>query len=244
MSKNNKIKLNKTKPYFNIPIEGNAEAHRVWNTLFKENILELESTAHSLFLDGIKKLQIQEKSISKLNDLENIIKKKTGWVLTPTNTEYSTGDEWFDHFSKKSFLVTKYIRSKENLEYTPYPDSFHDIFGHLPFFTIPKYARIAHKLGIIYQKLKTKEDKQQLTNFWWYTFEFGLLKEKGELKVLGAGLMSSKGERKNAFSKNVILRPFNFEEIKNTEPSVHKFHKILFVIENLKQIEDAVNKWK
>lgn len=229
--------------YFNVPIEGNKEADEVWNLLFKKNIRELENQAHPLFLRGIKKLKMGHTAIPKLDELVKIIRKDAGWVLTRTDIEYSDKDHWFEHFSKKSFLVTKFIRSKKNLDYTPFPDAFHDIFGHLPFLCEKEYMEIAHKLGLIYQKSKTEEEKQQVSNFWWYAFEFSLMKHEGRLKAFGAGLMSSIGERRNAFSGNVNLTPFDREEMKNTSQSAHKFHKKLFVIESLEQIKDAVDNW-
>ncbi|MEK7588188.1 MAG: hypothetical protein AAB438_00020 [Patescibacteria group bacterium] len=235
-----------TKGYFNVPIEGNDEAHEVWNLLFSRNIRELEKNAHPLFLEGIKELNMDDRAVPKLNDLEKVIQEKVGWVLTPTDTEYSNADDWFKHFENKSFLVTKVIRSRENLDYTPFPEAFHDIFGHLPFLCSKEYMDIAHQFGVIYQELKTEEEKQQLSNFWWYTFEFGLMKDKttGELKAFGAGLMSSIGERNNAFSGKVELVPFNVDEMKNTSNSAHEFHQKLFIIDSLDQIKNAIDNWK
>jgi phenylalanine-4-hydroxylase len=102
---------------------------------------------------------------------------------------------------------------------------------------------LAHKLGILYKKAKTRKEKNEISNFWWYVFEFGLIKEGEVLKAFGAGLMSSKGEREHAFSKNVKLNKFNLKKIKSLPPSAHEFHKELFVIDSFEQIKDAVNNW-
>lgn len=233
-----------TKGYFNVPIEGNNEADEVWSILFNRNIEDLKNKAHSLFNQGLEYLSISSNHIPKLHELSFLIKNKTGWVLTLTDNEYSIEEDWFDHLSQKSFLITKVIRSRENLDYTPFPEAFHDIFGHVPFLCSEKYMKIVHKLAIKWNSLNTEEEKQKLTNFWWYVIEFGLMKENGEIKAFGAGLMSSFGERQNAFSNNVILRPFNVEEMKNTSISDHEFHKKLFIMDSLEQVENVIDKWE
>lgn len=230
--------------YFNVPIEGNPEADKVWGELFMQNIGDLDSQAHSLFMKGIKELGITEKQIPKLDHLNEIISKKIEWNLVPTKVEYSTSDSWFEHFNKKSFLVTDFIRSPDNMDYTPYPDTFHDRFGHLPFLCSEEYMDLAYKLGILYKEAKSEKEKNEVANFWWYVFEFGLIKEGEVLKAFGAGLMSSKGERDHAFSKNVKLNPFDLEKVKTLPPSAHEFHKELFVIDSFEQIKEAVDNWK
>src|SRR3989344_3953411 len=113
-----------TKGYFNVPIEGNTEANEVWKILFKKNINDLEQNTHSLFVEGIQTLSIEKNKIPDISKPQKKIFKKVGWKITPTDDEYSNADEWFKHLSNKSFLVTKVIRSKENLDYTPFPEAF------------------------------------------------------------------------------------------------------------------------
>ncbi len=243
--KNQNIKnLNKiTKGYFNVPIKGNSEADEVWNILFTRNFKDLENKGHSLFLNGLKELSIDEKHVPKLEDLHGKINQKTGWKLKPTDDEYSDSETWFQHLEQKLFLVTKVIRSKENLDYTPFPEAFHDIFGHLPFLVGERYVNLINKFALKYNALSSKESKQKFANFWWYVIEFGLMREGGEIKAFGAGLMSSFGERQHAFSDKVMLRNFDVIEMQNTAISDHEFHDKLFVIDSLDQVEQAVDDW-
>lgn len=232
-----------TKGYFNVPIEGNKEADEVWNILCTRNLKDLEEKAHSLFLEGLKELSIDRNCLPKLGDLYSKINQKTGWRLKPTDDEYSDSETWFQHLEQKLFLVTKVIRSKDNLDYTPFPEAFHDIFGHLPFLVDCRYVNLINKFALKYNSLLNQEMKQKFANFWWYVIEFGLIKENGEIKAFGAGLMSSFGERQHAFSTKVELRPFDVEEMQNTPISDHAFHNKLFVIESLDQVENAVDNW-
>ena len=179
----------------------------------------------------------------KLSDLHSKINKKTGWRLKPTDDEYSDSETWFLHLEQKLFLVTKVIRSKENLDYTPFPEAFHDIFGHLPFLVDERYVNLINKFAIKYNSLSSQEAKEKFGNFWWYVIEFGLMREGGEIKAFGAGLMSSFGERQNAFSDKVILRNFDVKEMQNTPISDHAFHDKLFVMDSLDQVEKAVDDW-
>lgn len=232
-----------TKGYFNVPIEGNEEADEVWNTLFLLNHTNLKDKAHSLFHKGIEELSLSPKNIPKLSDLQNTIFQKTGWTLVPTDNEYSGAEDWFFHLVRKSFPVTKVIRSRENLHYTPYPEAFHDIFGHMPFMCFPEYMNLVEKAAKVYLSLDSQEKKEEFWSFWWYTVEFGLMKEDGEIKAFGAGFMSSFAECNHAFSDKVTLVPFNVKEMRSTPISDHNLHNKFFVIESLNQIEEALDNW-
>jgi phenylalanine-4-hydroxylase len=91
-------------------------------------------------------------------------------------------------------------------------------------------------------KAATKEDKLKIANNWWYGIEFSFIKEDGVLKALGTGLVSSEGELNHALSDKVEKLPFDWDVIGKIDRSAHEFHTKLFVLENLKQLEDAVDK--
>ena len=90
---------------------------------------------------------------------------------------------------------------------------------------------------------KTEADRSKLVSLGWYGYEFGLIKENGEMKAFGTGLISSQGELENAFSENVLKLPYDAEIVSNTPISAHEFHKKLFVLENLDQLEEVVDRW-
>jgi phenylalanine-4-hydroxylase len=139
-------------------------------------------------------------------------------------------------------MITEYIRDKSDLDYTPLPDVWHDTFGHLPLMLNQRYAHLVYDFA--HKMLKySKEERKGMGSIWWYTIEFGLIREEGEIKILGAGLASSYGESVHALSGAVDLRPFDPDYIATIKPSPHEFHKELFILDSFEQFEDFVNHW-
>lgn len=231
-----------TKGYFNIPIKDNPEADFVWSELSKRQFTNLQGKASSFFHEGWEKLGISVDQVPQIAGLHEKVSAHTDWSISPTDVEYTNVPDWFGHLSNKNFVVTTFIRSKENLHYTPFPDMFHDAFGHLPFLILPRYAKLVHRFGEIYNSLP-EEKREAFSKVWWYTIEFGLIMEEGEMKALGAGLISSVGELNNAFSDKVEIVPFDAELVAGTQISDHEFHQRLFLLESFEQLENEVEKW-
>ena len=99
-------------------------------------------------------------------------------------------------FAQRIFLITDYLRTRDQMEFTPEPDMFHDIFGHLPYLTLDFYARIEDKFAPAYLKA-TKEEREVIKRLAWYSTEFGLVMEDNRFKVFGAGIISGRAELVN-----------------------------------------------
>ncbi len=121
--------------------------------------------------------------------------------------------EWFTALTRRHFPITGYTRAQEELDFTPEPDIFHDIFGHQPFMTLPLYTEIFDMFGVAYAKAKTDQQKRDLGRLAWFGYEFGLVRENGELKAFGAGLLSSFSEIQNVNASSVLKRPFRVEDV-------------------------------
>lgn len=219
------------------------EENQVWSTLCKRQLENLKGKASKIREEGWKKLSMETDRVPDFEKLNKKLGKLSGWEIVMTNIQYEESNPWVEALNNKKFRVTDYIRRKDSLNYTPLPDIFHDVFGHIPFFAIPQYARIVHKFGVAMQKAKTEKEKDKITNNWWYGFEFSLIRENGEIKALGTGLMSSAEELKNALSDKVKKLPYDGEVVGNTSKSPHEMHTQLFVLESLDQLEEVVNKW-
>ncbi|MEI7709423.1 MAG: hypothetical protein WCI76_01775 [bacterium] len=217
------------------------EENAVWKILCEKRFKGFKDLAFPLHKKGWDLLEMSVDKIPDFADLNKKLKKLTGWQVASTGVQYEEDDAWLSSLSKKTIRVTEYIRERKNLDYTPLPDVFHDAFAHLPLLAIPEYAKIAHKFGLAYVKAKTKEDKKKIAENWWYGIEFGLIKEDGKLKAFGTGLISSESELINALSEKVEKIPHNWETIGEIDRSAHELHKKLFVLENMQQLENAVD---
>jgi len=173
------------------------EQHAIWADLFagihRSYLLEHICQA---FIDGLTLLQLDPHRIPTVAYLNERIQPQTGWRIERTAVRYTPADDWYQKFEQRIFMITDYLRTREQMEFTPEPDMFHDIFGHLPYLTQSFYARIEDKFAPAYLKA-TPAEKEVIKRLAWYSTEFGLVLEDGRFKVFGAGTISGRSELAN-----------------------------------------------
>jgi len=141
----------------------------------------------------LKLLGLNPRRIPTVAHLNERIQMRTGWRIERTAVRYTLADDWYAKFAKRIFLITDYLRTRDQMEFTPEPDMFHDIFGHLPFLTQEFYARIEDKFAPAYMKA-TPEEREVIKRLAWYSTEFGIVMEDNRFKVFGAGIISGRRE--------------------------------------------------
>jgi len=174
-----------------------AEQHEIWADLFvgiHQSYL-LEHICQE-YIDGLALLRLDPRHIPTVAYLNERIHPRTGWRIERTAIRYTLADDWYAKFAKRIFLITDYLRTRDQMEFTPEPDMFHDIFGHLPYLTQTFYARLEDKFAPAYMKA-TQEEREVIKRLAWYTTEFGLVIEDNRLKVFGAGTISGRSELTN-----------------------------------------------
>ncbi|HEX2696328.1 MAG TPA: hypothetical protein VHM28_01380 [Anaerolineales bacterium] len=173
------------------------EQHTIWADLFagihQPYLLEHVSNQ---FKQGLALLKLDPLRIPTVAHLNEHISPRTGWHIERTVIRYTLADDWYQKFSKRIFLITDYLRTRDQMEFTPEPDMFHDIFGHLPYLTQEFYAHIEDKFAPAYLKA-TQEEREVIKRLAWYSTEFGLVVEDNRLKVFGAGTISGRAELTN-----------------------------------------------
>ena len=173
------------------------DQHAIWEDLFAgvHRPLLLEHVCRS-FLDGLARLELDPTRIPTVAYLNERIQRRTGWRIERTAVRYTQADDWYRKFAQRIFLITDYLRTREQMEFTPEPDMFHDIFGHLPYLTQDFYARIEDRFAPAYLNA-TPEEKEVIKRLAWYSTEFGVVVEDGRFKVFGAGTISGRAELAN-----------------------------------------------
>ena len=141
-------------------------------------------------------LKLDPDHIPTVAYLNERIQPRTGWRIERTVVRYTPADDWYRKFAQRIFMITDYLRTRDQMEFTPEPDMFHDIFGHLPYLTQEFYARIEDKFAPAYLKA-TSDEKEVIKRLAWYSTEFGLVIEDGRFKVFGAGTISGRSELAN-----------------------------------------------
>jgi phenylalanine-4-hydroxylase len=181
----------------NQEINFSEEQHAIWADLYA-GIHQPYLMEHlcSEFKDGFGLLELDPNHIPTVAHLNEHITPRTGWRIERTVIRYTLADDWYKKFSERIFLITDYLRSRDQMEFTPEPDMFHDIFGHLPYLTMEFYARIEDKFAPAYMKA-TQEEREVIKRLAWYSTEFGLVMEDNRIKIFGAGIISGRAELAN-----------------------------------------------
>jgi phenylalanine-4-hydroxylase len=174
-----------------------GEQHAIWADLFAgiHQPYLLEHICRE-FIHGLELLQLDPQRIPTVSHLNQRITPRSGWRIESTVVRYTPADDWYAKFAQRIFLITDYLRTRDQMEFTPEPDMFHDIFGHLPYLTLEFYARIEDKFAPAYLKASA-EEKEVIKRLAWYITEFGLVMEDNRFKVFGAGTISGRSELTN-----------------------------------------------
>ncbi len=170
------------------------EQHAIWADLFAgvHQPYLLEHICQE-WKRGLELLELDPYHIPTVKHLNDHIMPRTGWRIERTVVRYTPADDWYKKFAERVFLITDYLRTRDQMEFTPEPDMFHDIFGHLPFLTQTFYADIEDKFAPAYMKA-TQEEKEVIKRLAWYSTEFGLLVQNNRFTIFGAGIISGRKE--------------------------------------------------
>lgn len=216
------------------------EQHGVWAELVGRIYPELEKHAARAYLDGFDIIGLQRDRLPKLAAISARLAPRTGWSSTPVSG-FLPAPAFFEMLANRLFPTTTWLRSRESLEYTPEPDIFHDVFGHVPMHSHAIFADFLERYGRVCASVEDAGVLEKLGRLFWYTVEFGLIREDGEIKVYGSGLISSNGERRNVMSGNCAVHDFSLKEVLNTPVKVDELHKLLFAVNSFEQIYEAMH---
>jgi phenylalanine-4-hydroxylase len=212
-----------------------------WKYLYERQMKFLPSRACNEYMDGTELLNLSAEKIPFLKDLSHVFLNTTGWKVARVPGLIHE-QIFFELLRRKVFPSTDYIRGKSELDYTPAPDLFHDIFGHMPLLTNKSFASFYQKFGEAAMNAKGK-DRTKLETFHWFTAEFGLIKNIEGMRIYGAGILSSHQEVQHSLSDQVEVIPFDPERIVMQEYDVWHLQPILFAIESFEQLENGFNDW-
>ena len=193
-----------------------ADDHAVWNLLFARQVELLGSRVISPFLDGIDLLRLSHPGVPDVEGLNAILEPRTGW-RTVAVPGLVPDEAFFAMLGERVFPVGNFIRTRDQLDYLEAPDCFHDMFGHIPMLAHHDYAEMTRHVGELGQAAIAAGQGHKAARLYWHSVEFGLAKERGELKILGAGLASSFGEAHFSLESEGVERlPFSVGQAVNT----------------------------
>ncbi|PKL74937.1 MAG: phenylalanine 4-monooxygenase [Candidatus Melainabacteria bacterium HGW-Melainabacteria-1] len=215
--------------------------HAIWAGLYTRQSELLPGRASQEYLQGLHHLDLPPDRIPALAELSHKLQGLTDWRVARTPGLLHEQD-FFQALANRIFPSTDYIRGQHELDYTPAPDCFHDIFGHLPMITNPDFADFYQEYGLASLRA-SGGDRRRLERFHWFTVEFGLLLEADQPRIYGNGIVSSYREVLNALGDEVERRPFDPEAMAEQEYEVWHLQPILYVVESMEVLKQGFRAW-
>ncbi len=212
------------------------EEHAVWDRLFARQTSMLTSRACGAFLRGVDVLRLSRRGIPDFEELSARLTQATGWRVLAV-PGLVPDEAFFRHLANRTFVAGRFIRRSDQLDYLEEPDVFHDVFGHVPLLADPVFADYMQAYGEGGLRSLRFGALHRLARLYWYTVEFGLIREKGDLRLFGAGIVSSYGESRFALedpSPNRIA--FDLRRALSTDYKIDDYQQTYFVIESFEDL--------
>jgi phenylalanine-4-hydroxylase len=216
------------------------EQHDVWAELARRVLPELEKHAAEEYLDGLQIIGLKTDRLPNLGMISARLAPRTGWNSTPVSG-FLPAPAFFEMLATRRFPTTTWLRSRESLEYTPEPDIFHDVFGHVPMHAHPVFAEFLEHYGRVCASMTDAVVLEKLGRLFWYTVEFGVIRQRNGIKVYGSGLISSHGECRNVIDGHCAIQDFSLDRVMKTPVKVDELHKLLFAVSSFDQIYEAMH---
>lgn len=219
-----------------------AEDHKVWSILYQEQMKHLPAIAAEDYLKGINKCGFKADRVPDFNMVNEGLAKATGWQIYVV-PGLIDNKPFFQHLSRREFPATTWLRTMEQLKYLEEPDMFHDVFGHIPLLSEQFFCDYLQGISeITLEHIDNELIVEMMARMYWYTVEFGLIKEHGGVKIYGAGILSSSGESVFSVSDEAHHLRFDPKVIMNTPYIKDKFQAQYFVIDSYQELFESLDK--
>jgi phenylalanine-4-hydroxylase len=231
------------------------ENQEAWRSLYARILPRWRKYAHPMFMEGVDKLALDPNAIPRLEDINKFLKPLTGFSAKAVSG-YVPAYVFFDCIRERAFPTTITIRERARLDYLPEPDIFHDVAGHVPMHTDPRFADVLVRFGEVAREaarmasaLDNEAERvrrldsvlKAMARFFWFTIEFGLMRFGNELRVYGSGLLSAYGEIAHCIESPEVQRfPFQLEWVVNQYFEIHHYQPLLFIVDSFDQLFDQV----
>ncbi|MNU40691.1 Phenylalanine-4-hydroxylase [compost metagenome] len=213
--------------------------HETWNTLYARQMKILPGRACEAYMRGLDALDLNMGGIPDFEVMNPKLQALTGWTVVCV-PGLVPEDVFFDHLAHRRFVSGQFIRKPDQLDYLQEPDIFHDVFGHVPMLTDPDFAAYMEAYGKGGQRAQSLGMLKNLARLYWYTVEFGLMKEAEGLRIYGAGIVSSATESVFSLEDASPNRlGFDLERVMKTLYRIDDFQQVYFVIDSIEKLKEV-----
>lgn len=218
-------------------IDYTEDEHRIWRLCQEQLAPKHEKYAHSEFLAAKHRLRLPTDHVPQLDQVSARLRPLTGWGyraapgLVPLR-------EFYADLGARTFNSTQYLRHGSEPLYTPEPDIIHEVIGHGNQLASPRFARLTEAAGRASVRLETEDAMKFVADVFWFSMEFGVIKEHGEVKAYGAGILSSFGEM-DEFG-HMEHRGLDLADMGTLAYDITEYQPVLFCAESLDELDDVV----
>jgi phenylalanine-4-hydroxylase len=213
-----------------------AAEHALWDQLYARQSALLPGRVAQPFLDGLKVLRLSRSGIPNFEELSERLRKATSWIVVAV-PGLVPDEVFYQHLANRRFVAGRFLRTPEQAEYLQEPDVFHDVFGHVPLLSNPVFADYMQAYGQGGLRAMHLGAIHRLARLYWYTVEFGLIRQDGHLRLYGAGIVSSRGESIYALEDPKPNRlGFDLRRVMRTKYRIDDYQDNYFVIESFEEL--------
>lgn len=218
-------------------IDYTPQEQEVWRTVCRELAPKHERYACRAFRDAVRALDLPRDRIPQLEEVTAALRPLTGFRYVPAAGIVPL-DRFYGSLADRCFHSTQYVRHHDAPLYTPEPDLIHEVIGHGHLLADPQLAEVNRLAGEAARRVQTPEGLQLVADVFWFTIEFGVLREDGEVRAYGAGLLSSFGEIEEF--RHADLRPLDFGAMATQQYDITHYQPVLFAAESMGHLVDAL----
>ena len=211
--------------------------NEIWRTVCRELRAKHEKYACREFLEAKAALRLPEDRVPQLDEVTDRLRPLTGFEYHPAAGLVPLR-EFYGSLGDSVFHSTQYVRPPSEPLYTPEPDIIHEVIGHGNMLASPRFAEVKRLAGEAARRVETEEALQFVADVFWFTLEFGVVYEDGELRAYGAGILSSYGEIEEF--RGMEIRPIDFGEMGTIEYDITKYQPVLYRAESLDEVREVV----
>ncbi|HEX6043085.1 MAG TPA: phenylalanine 4-monooxygenase [Pyrinomonadaceae bacterium] len=214
--------------------------HGVWQTIWRALGPAHREHACAEYLQCLERLDFDTDRIPQLDEVSRKVEAISGFRLEPV-AGLVEPRMFLESLANGVFLSTQYIRHHSTPLYTPEPDVAHEIIGHAVTLASPRLAQLNRLFGEAVKRTTDPDEMDRLARVYWFTIEFGVLREDGRIKAYGTGLLSSAGEL--AEMHKADLRPLDLEVAANHVYDPTHYQSILFCAESFDEMDQALREF-
>ena len=211
--------------------------NEIWRTVSRELRSRHEKYACREFLEAKAALGLPEDRVPQLDEVTDRLAPLTGFRYHPAAGLVPLR-EFYGSLADRVFHSTQYVRHPSEPLYTPEPDIVHEVIGHGNMLASPRFAELKRLAGEAARRVQTDEALQFVADVFWFTLEFGVVREDGELRAYGAGILSSYGEIEEF--RGTEIRALDFGEMGTIEYDITKYQPVLYAAESMEHLVEAV----